>query len=155
MRPILVGMNNPLSLAPGHELFPYPPGCTGHRLYEMLRERLPEVRRGQYLDAFERRNLVVGRKFDHEIARANADLTYAELWGSGRAVVLLGEEVRRAFGHPRLLVEPQVIGGVTWRQIPHPSGLNRWYNAPDNRKVVGLLLEELYVEHCRKSGEKT
>lgn len=144
-KPMLIGMNNPLSTRPGYELFPAPAGCTGHRLYEMLRERVPEVLRRGYLDTFERRNLVQGLTYDRASAKAAADLIYAELWGSKRTVVLLGEDVRRAFGHPRLLVEPQLIGGCTWRQIPHPSGRNFWYNKPENRKMVGVLLEELYV----------
>lgn len=151
MRPILIGMNNPLSLAPGHELYPHPPGCTGHRLWSMLNERLPIVTRRRYLDTFERRNLVVGTQYDKRIARASASLIYAELWGSGRVVVLLGNAVRDAFGDvPPLLLHPQLIGGCTWRQIPHPSGRNLWYNVPENRKLVGVLLEELYAAYNRE-----
>lgn len=149
MKPVLIGMNNPLSSMDGHQLYPHPDGCTGHRIYEMLRERLPDVRRGQYLTAFDRRNLVTGQSFSKVLAKQEADRMYAEFWGTKRTVVLLGEEVRRAFGHPRLLVEPQMIGGCTWRQIPHPSGRNLWFNDPAHRKLVGLLLEELYENYRR------
>lgn len=142
-KPVIIGMNNPVSSAPGHELYPYPPGCTGHRLWQMLCERVPVTRR-QYLDAFERRNLVAGRSYDAALARRSAEVMYAEFWGSGRTVVLLGEDVRRAFGHPKLLLHPQLIGGATWRQVPHPSGRNLWYNDKDNARLVGVLLEELY-----------
>ena len=144
-RPILIGQNNPVSLKPGHELYPLPKGCTGNRLWQMLAERTGATMR-QYVDAFERRNLVVAQRFDRQVAKANAALIYAELWGSGRTVVLLGQEVVRAFGIPPVLLHPQVIGGTTWRQIPHPSGLNRWYNDAENVRLVGLLLEELYTK---------
>lgn len=151
MRPVLIGMNNPVSQAPGHELYPHPDGCTGHRLWSMLRERLPHVSRRDYLDSFDRRNLVTGAVFYRAEARAAAERTYAELWGSGRTVVLLGEQVRRAFGHPRLLLHPQENGGCTWRQLPHPSGRNLWYNDPQHRKLAGVLMEELYVAYTGRN----
>jgi hypothetical protein len=146
---MLIGMCNPVSQEPGHELYPHPDGCTGHRLWKMLQERLPHVSRRHYLETFERRNLVCGVAWNRALGRAEADRIYAELWGSRRTVVLLGEDVRRAFGHPRLLVEPQVIGGCTWRQLPHPSGRNLWYNSPNHRKMAGTLMEELYVAYHR------
>lgn len=143
-KPILIGMNNPVSSKPGHELFPYPPGCTGHRLLTMLQTRVPGVTRHMYLDRFERRNLVPYKIWDRETAEINAGIVERELWGSGRTVVLLGEDVRRAFGHPRSLLHPQVIGGCTWRQVPHPSGRNLWFNDASNREMVAMLLEELF-----------
>lgn len=148
-KPILWGMNNPLSSSEGHQLYPAPEGCTGHRLYKMLHERLPHVNRRNYLDTFDRRNLVTGRQWSSTLGHAEAERAFAALWGSGRTIVLLGEDVRRCFGHPRLLVEPQEIGGCTWRQIPHPSGRNIWYNSARHRKMVGVLLEELYEEYHR------
>lgn len=159
MKPILCGMNNPISTRPGHELYPLPEGCTGHRLYKMLQARTGATMR-QYVDSFERRNLVRGKEWDQLAARARAFEVVCELRGSGRTVVLLGNAVRDAFDWtlrngsqceslPPVLVHPQVIGGVTWRQIPHPSGMNRWYNTEENRKVVELLMEELYVEYTK------
>lgn len=143
-RPVLVGMNNPISSDPAHALFPYPPGCTGHRLLTMLQSRVPSVTRRQYLARFDRRNVVGYKIFDMRMAKECAGQLEREFWGSGRTVVLLGEDTRRAFGHPRLLLHPQVIGGATYRQIPHPSGRNLWYNDDENRAVVAALLEELY-----------
>jgi hypothetical protein len=144
-RPVFIGMNNPVSQSDGHELYPYPPGCTGWRLLEMLRTRLPAVGRRDYLEAFERRNLVVAAAWSRELGRASAARMYAEFWGGGRTVVLLGREVQAAFGIPPLLVHPQLIGGTTWRQIPHPSGRNPFYNDVKSRDTVALLLEELYI----------
>lgn len=143
-RPVLIGMNNPVSSAPEHALFPHPVGCTGHRLYEMLRERVPTVTRREYLDRFDRRNVVCGKFYDKKLAREGAAKLEQEFWGSGRTVVLLGNDTVSAFGHPRLLIHPQIIGGVTYRQIPHPSGRNLWFNDEDNRRMVAMLLEDLF-----------
>lgn len=146
MRPVLVGMNNPVSSKPGHELFPYPPGCTGHRILEMLQTRLPDVTRHQYLEAFDRRNLVAHKIYDALLAREAAVKMEQEFWFSGRTIILFGADVAKAFGHPRLLLHPQVIGGATWRQVPHPSGRNLWFNDANNRFLVASLLEDLFVE---------
>lgn len=174
MKPILIGMNNPISTRPGHELYPAPEGCTGHRLWQMLNARTGASRLA-YLECFERRNLVQAKEWDHLTARARAYEVVQELRGSGRTVVLLGNSVREAFhyvlqdnllvntnplpvdyniGLPPLLVHPQRVGGCTWRQIPHPSGRNTWYNIVENRKVVELLMEELYVEYNARREAK-
>src|ERR1700726_3647146 len=88
-------MNNPVSTRPGHELYPLPDGCTGHRLWTMLHARTGATMR-QYVDAFERRNLVRGREWDRIAARARALEVVVELVGTGRTIVLLGQEVRAA-----------------------------------------------------------
>lgn len=167
MKPILIGMNNPLSTRPGHELYPAPEGCTGHRLWRLLNART-DASRVQYLDTFERRNLVTAKEWDRLAARARAYEMWQELKGTGRTIVLLGNSVRESFdyiargdfsvlgadstGLPPLLVHPQVAGGCTWRQIPHPSGRNTWYATQENRKVVELLMEELYVGYTKAAG---
>src|SRR5688500_427358 len=89
-------MNNPLSTRPGHELYPAPEGCTGHRLWRMLNARTGASRQ-TYLECFERRNLVRGLEWDRLAARARAYEMVQELRGSGRTVVLLGQSVREAF----------------------------------------------------------
>ena len=167
MKPILIGMNNPISTRPGHELYPAPEGCTGWRLWRMLNARTG-ASRIQYLDTFERRNLVVGKEWDRLAARARAYEVVQELRDSGRTVVLLGQSVREAFhyvleewhgvpvgGLPALLIHPQQVEGVTWRQVPHPSGRNLWFNEPENRKVVELLLEELYWRYHNERSVAT
>lgn len=138
-------MNNPHSSNPNHALYPHPPRVAGWRLWQMLEARRP-VGRAAYLRAFDRRNLVMGRLWSVELARVSAAEMRPGL--AGRTVLLLGVEVRRAFGIPPLLLHPQEVGGVIWRQLPHPSGLCRWYNDPDNRGVAGMLLEELYDSAC-------
>jgi hypothetical protein len=141
-RPVLLGMNNPVSSDPAHALFPYPPGCTGWNLLEMLRERVPDITRSRYLRVFDRRNLVDGKTWSRTAARERGMWMQNAL--RGREVVVLGEDVRRVIGLDKLLIEPQVKNGITWRQIPHPSGRNLWYNDPQNRMLVAVLLEQLY-----------
>lgn len=148
-RPILLGQNNPLSSRPEHALFPHPPGCTGHRLLELLRKRLPEVTRQQYLAAFDRRNLICGRDWNNGDARIAAAALVAELRHGERTVLALGEAVRLALDLPRRLLHPIRRDGVTWRLLPHPSGRNRWYNEEFSRDVVSLILEEMYEESTR------
>lgn len=134
---IIIGMNNPLN--PRIALYPSPVNCTGWRLWRMLHERTGADEQ-TYCDGFERHNLLAKRDWDRPLARARAEEFLPYL--VGRRVVLLGSEVRAAFRLPPVLVTPVLDRGVTWRQLPHPSGRCRWYNDPKNRAVAGLLLEE-------------
>lgn len=127
----------------------------------------------EYLETFERRNLVRGVTYRRLDAMMAARQMLGELLDTGRTVVLLGGSVREAFsramhdspkfyhetletlclgrlGLPPVLVHPQMAGGCTWRQIPHPSGRNLWYNVPKNRETVAMLLEELYVDYHKR-----
>jgi hypothetical protein len=139
-------MNNPHSADPRYALAPFPRGVAGHRLWSFLHRRRPDVMRIHYMQAFDRRNLCAGgwsRREAREVFEAMRPAL------EGRTVLLLGEEVRLATGVPRELVLPQVLGGVTYRQLPHPSGLCRWYNDEANRELAALLLEEMYEEGRR------
>ena len=145
-KPVLIGMNNPLSTDPEHALYPYPPGSTGHRIWKMLKARTG-VLRVEYLRTFDRRNLVESRTWNANkrflMARANAMIPSLQ----GCTVVVFGNAVREAFGLPRHLVHPLESRGVLWRQLPHPSGRSLWYNDPGHVRVAELLLEELYREY--------
>lgn len=149
MKPILLGMNNPISSDSEHALYPYPPGCTGHRLWEMLRAVRPEVMRWDYLKTFDRRDLVSGKLWTISLAR---DAVRELVLPPGSVVVVLGEEVRRVLSLERCLIHPRSSpdwpepGGPVFRQLPHPSGRNPWYRHPTNRLLAGLLLAQLYDE---------
>jgi hypothetical protein len=134
-------MNNPVSSEPGHELYPAPPGCTGHRIWMMLNSKTG-ASKSQYLRTFDRRNLVSGKTWSRGRAVEAGRVLIEEL--VGREVVVFGEEPRRALGLQKLLIHPQVMFGVTWRQLPHPSGRCLWYNDPDCRALAAALLAELY-----------
>jgi hypothetical protein len=145
LKPILVGMNNPLSPHPRHALYPDPPGCTGYRLWQMLAEHTGATKQ-QYLEVFERTNILHARKWSRADAEAAADGRW-ESW-NGREVVVLGDDTRRALALPDVpLILPQYHEGVRWRRVPHPSGRNHWYNSALHRIEVGLVLEELYTRY--------
>lgn len=141
-RPILVGEVNPYSARLEHALYPTPPGCSGWRVWKMLEERCGATR-SDYANAFDRRNLVRGT---WDVAKAKAEAGRIHAHAAGATVVLLGEKVRRAFGLPRELVHPIVRDGVTYRQVPHPSGRCLFYNDPVQRALVAVMLEDLYLE---------
>ena len=154
MRPVLLAMNNPLSPDPRHALYPYPPGCTGYRILKLLQRRRPDVTRSQYLRAFERHNILSSRTWSRPAAREAAEKMRALLATcyQGRTVLVLGSEPRDLLGLPPLLVYPQEIGGITWRQLPHPSGRCRWYNDEMNAELAALLLEHLYEQGADEHG---
>jgi hypothetical protein len=142
-RPVLVGMNNPISLNPEHALYPWPPGCAGHRLYSMLAEVAPGMGMAAYARLFDRRNLVRG-PWNAALASTAADAMRVEL--AGRQVVLLGREVARAFGLADLELCTHTLEATratTFYLLAHPSGRNLHYNKPENRAAAGHLLARL------------
>jgi hypothetical protein len=142
-RPVLVGMNNPMSDDPAHALYPLPLGCAGSRLWEMLAEETGATRQ-QYLRAFERVNLVVG-PWSRAAARVGAAQLSARL--AGRTAILLGAQVRDAFGHSPTgdVLAPYQVDGTLFYQLPHPSGRNLWYNHEANRRRAGQVLGDVYL----------
>ncbi len=141
MKPVILGMNNPISSDPEHALFPAPEGCAGHRLWRLLHNRTG-ASRSEYLEAFERRNLIPHKNWTMAEARALSAAFIEEV--RGRVVLVLGAEPRDALKLPRIPIKPVELYGVTWRMVPHPSGRNLWYNVKGNRETVELVLEEMY-----------
>ncbi len=129
VKAILLGMNNPLSIKPEHALFPFPVNCTGWRIWQLLRQRMPEVTRKQYLDGFERINLIHSKTWNKEAALHSAK-RLPSLY-QGRIILVFGGEVRDALDLPDVLIHPVRKDGCEWRQLPHPSGRCRWYNSPE------------------------
>lgn len=152
MKPVLIGENNPISLRSGYELYPLPVGCSGQRLWVMLNEAHQRAHEGKYLmpswyiERFDRRNLVVGHTFDLQKAKTRVREFKAELFGSGRRVVLLGKRVQGAFGLSLQPLEMIRADGCEWYAVPHPSGRNTWYNDARHAAAVGNLLLRLYEE---------
>lgn len=109
----------------------------------MLSAVRPDLLRQNYLDGFDRRNLVPATKWSRRTARW---LAQEFLPPCGSTVVVLGEEVREALGLSKRLIHPHLDPElhVTYRQLPHPSGRCLWYNEPAHRLLAGLLLSELY-----------
>lgn len=150
MKFVVVGMNNPLFEDPRRALWPQPDGCTGHRLWLMAAARTG-VTQEEWVDMTDRRNLCTG-EWIFEAGRLQARMWTAEL--HTRTTVLLGSDVARCFPSTGMLCQwARPIGtppraAPPWIHIPHPSGMNRWYNDPANKACVEVLLGDL-VELCR------
>lgn len=60
------------------------------------------------------------------------------------AVLMLGTKVCSAFGvtRPEWLRTYDIGDGMEGVAVPHPSGLNRWYNDPANRRRAEMVLRD-------------
>ncbi len=139
---MLVGEDNPYSNNPHHALYPYPPGCAGHRLCH----KVLGLETDAYLRGFDRVNLCTGKWTAAEARERAAYLT--DVHGPG-GLVLLGAKVTRAFGlefRPfSLATLPTGVAAI----IPHPSGLSRAWNEPgafERARAVVTELRALVVE---------
>ena len=140
----LVGEDNPLSDAPEHALYCYPPGCSGARLRRIL--GLPE---DDYL-ALNRTNLCASEAWSMREARRRVALLSADPSAPWRILVLLGRKVADAFSYERPFfttgIEPAT---ATWREplwlvsLPHPSGRVTLWNKEEHRLRARAILREL------------
>ena len=145
----MIGMANPQGREP---LWPDPPGCAGHRLWQMAAVR-SGVSMEEWLAITDRRNLCPGQDWDPEVARATAREWRPELMS--KTTVMLGADVALAFGLTTRPFQWAVPKGTPpqpappWIQIPHPSGRTRTWNDPFYRSLGEILLADL-VEECRR-----
>jgi len=121
--------DRPVLLAHNSLLYPYLPGSVGWHIFKMLKSRVPEVTRRDYLKVFDRYSL------EEDAYHFRAALR-------GRVVVILGG-APYSLGLTNQLVHPQVVDGITWRRLPLPG--DRWYDDPRNRIVAAMVFESLYL----------
>jgi hypothetical protein len=147
MKAILLGMNNPYGGDPRYALYPHPPRCTGQRIYEMLRTVRDDVTTLNYIEGFDRRNLVVG-EWSMKVARACARKFLDDV--DGRSVLVFGAQTWAALGIDADRPAPgkfvTTLYGAVLYWLPHPSGRCLWYNDQRNRAVAATLLRDLYEE---------
>ncbi len=150
MKPLLVGLHNPLSTHPRAALLPFPSGSTGWRLWMMMRDVDVTISRQVFMEGFDRRDL--WRAPDLPTGPKSTAAYRAEgriLLDACRAradVVLLGARVWSAVADcrtPDWFECKEVLLGVRFWRIPHPSGRNVIYNSLTNRRRVGQLLLDL------------
>lgn len=149
MKPVLLGMNNPYSYDDYYALYPEPENSAGARLCAMFlaageRAGYP-VTRQNYIDGFERRNLVRGDEWSMTRAKAAALPLFPLL--QGKKVVICGKSVLKAMelrDHGWLTWSNRARDPVDYINIPHPSGLCREYNNLAMVNQVGDLLLSLY-----------
>jgi hypothetical protein len=66
-------------------------------------------------------------------------------------IVALGHIVAKELGLPRApWLSWHELGGVAVLKMPHPSGLNRWWNDPVNRTFAQLAMTRA-IRHCSVS----
>lgn len=113
----------------------------GRRRREML-ERWVEAR--NLINVFPGRCGEKGDHFDVDAARLAADAMMPQL--RGRTAIIAGRKVADAFGIDAPFLSRVEKAGVVFWPIPHPSGVNLWYNDPLNAERVERLLRKLILE---------
>ena len=155
MKPLLIGLNNPVRPERYFALYPWPAGCAGYRVWRALNLIRPTISRLDYVRRFDRCNLYgqtlptgrLRRQRYRELALTMANwITHAEY----TRVVLFGREVHDAFapGLKTLPFEHIFLGPlrIEYFYAPHPSGRNPFYNDQDNVRGLGALLSRILEE---------
>lgn len=173
MKPVLVGLSNPYSRDPDNALAPYPDRSSGHRLWRTMTDVdisclsgaafNASAHQSVYMGAFRRLNLFSTTELtSNPHVRRSAALRLLHSLPADAVVLLLGAEVRQCVGSvlsriiKPILIHPQVIDGITWRCLPHPSGRSTSYNHPVVRMLVGMVLADCLTENkesnrCREA----
>lgn len=145
MKPLLIGE------APSKNEHPPTPleGRIGRRLAACAGLSFEE-----FLERFDRVNLLdvrqdtkeKGFEFDMEKASKSARRMYWTL-ENGRTIILLGKRVAAAFALPSEYFQPLRWAPVdlTFYVVPHPSGVNRWWNDPANVEKMNAFMRGLLV----------
>lgn len=138
MRPLIIGE------APARTGDPRKPllGRCGNRL-----ARLSGLDLQDYARRFARANVLEqwpgkldkGDAFDLPAARARAAILRRRFRG-GRLVVLLGHRTALAFGLRSAYLQRHRVSCANVVVLPHPSGINRWWNEPENVRRASSFL---------------
>lgn len=147
--PILVGISNPWSSLPEHVLSPLAdrPNCTGSRLLRLIQLHKKNYWSNDFLDDFpERFNLDdVGWDIIYEYETPRNFVLLGKV--VAKAIIRDDKEVDRLWRYldekpPAFSIH--VPSGHVCNHgiyvIPHPSGINRWYNDGNNKRAVGSFL---------------
>ncbi len=119
-------------------------GASGRRLAALLSLSEPRLRA-----AFELVNLLPswpGRAAKGDLfplAEGRAAARRLEPRLRGRVAVLLGGNVAAAFRHRGPPLTWRWAGGSPCLRLPHPSGVNRWWNDARNTRAARRLLRRL------------
>jgi len=153
---VVVGIDNPYSDLQNHALFPYPPMSAGARFW-----RMTGLTRGQYIRVFDRHNLFLSYEKKRGIdQRRIAAKRVVEAVGAGYGdkiqILALGRMVADSFGLP--IGAPLVWShpdssnrNLIVAYVPHPSGLNRWYNDKTNDYRARKFVETVALDAMRSS----
>ncbi len=139
---LIVGESNPFGGGDEFALYPAPDGCSGHRLCCLILG----MRQDDYLEAFDRCNLVQG-KWSIVAARKKAESL------RNRRVILCGSRVCAAFGVPFQPLLPLMAAEYLDTLIlPHPSGRNLIWNQDGIMEDVRTLVSSFAPEVAHLIG---
>lgn len=138
--------------APSRDSDPNDPlmGRSGGRLMDLF-----DLPPSLYRDYFERVNLLEefpgkagkGDLFDRVFAVQSAAKITIDLALFPRPfVLLLGNKVATAFGRERPIFRRFAIHGTRAYVVPHPSGINLWWNDPKNVRRAKRFFKRLKKE---------
>lgn len=139
-----------------HALFPYPPRCSGERLMRLMgmmkHEYIPLTRRN-LLDYYPG-TLAKGAKFPIGVARKAVIALHESHFLIGSNVLIVGKRLSRAFGYEtRDILTWHCEKAYNFAIVPHTSGINQWWNDPDNRARGEEFLQS--VGQQARDGELT
>lgn len=129
--------------------------CTGPPFERLARIAGAQTHREvlRFFACFDRINLLTeyhgkagrGDAFPRALAKEAAAVIAPYL--SGRTVLLVGKNVAWAFGLTLVdYLEWYDVAYAPWRRvvvIPHPSGINRWWNEESNREEARRFFRDL------------
>ena len=90
-----------------------------------------------------------GDHFPMELAKQRAKAIVYRWWAHSK-VILLGRGVAEAFGKKDAEILTWHHAGIPFCEfavVPHPSGINRWWNDPVHRITASLFLRDAYLAH--------
>lgn len=130
-----------------HALYPYPPGCSGHRLWRMtglLVSRYISIPRRNVIPRYPGRQ-GGGDAFPMREARRYAEQMLPMI--EDHSVVFVGKGVAEAFGRKGEWCRWYEGSLYDWAILPHPSGRNRWYNDQKNRWTAESFMQDAAERH--------
>lgn len=148
MKPLIIGE------APNRNGDPARPlgGACGRRLADLCgitpREFARRFQRVNVLAAWPGAQSIKGATFPMSAARTAAS-RLRRRFVAGRIVIVLGRRVARAFEVDGEYFEPQRVAGATIVIVPHPSGVNRWYNSRQHERLARRRLSAIAAYAAR------
>lgn len=153
MKPIIVGEQPSKTGDPSKPI----EGRIGRRLAECCGLSFDE-----YLRTFDRVNLLP-KRIEYGPERGNGDAFNVRLakgaarslvgsWSSGRVFLILGKRAASAFG----LVEVEYFdacplgSGIKAFVVPHPSGINRWWNDPAHEVEMCAFMRRFVLNYVTR-----
>lgn len=131
-------------------------GLSGNRLAAIMGVELGDfLNRVEAINVFDRfpgRFSDKGDVFPMGEANQRAALLLPRL--IGRTAILAGRNVASAFGIDLSPLEVTISGGTRWALLPHPSGINQWWNSVTNcQEAKEFLRRELGYDSLRQRAK--